>query len=315
MCCSPIRATDFAPIVEAYARAGETGLDFPAPHTIVHETVAVGMAGRLLAGVGPDGRRYGACECRQRQRADGPHQRPARQCADLQWPAGRTPVTEKGPQGRARPRHPLGPGHVRPGRDAARGGEVGLRAASRRPTGGRGGARARRRRPTAAPGAGLFHHAATRSWRRRCRASASRRSRARSRCLRACRTRPAVAAGASALSAAKRPLVVANRGAGWHVLADFAERRFAMPVVEFWASRASLPERPSHAWRLRSRPVARGRGRRAGAGRDGALDARRAGYSARLQGGAGGRRPTVLRRADARLPRRCRHCRGPGVRA
>ena len=36
--------TDFAPIVEAYARAGETGLDFPTPHTIVHETVAVGMA-------------------------------------------------------------------------------------------------------------------------------------------------------------------------------------------------------------------------------------------------------------------------------
>ena len=56
----------------------------------------------------------------------------------------------------------------------------------------------------------------------------------------------AIAEAAALLSAAKRPLIVASRGAGWHVLADFAGR-FAMPVVEFWASAASLPgDHPMH---------------------------------------------------------------------
>ena len=36
--------TDTAPIVEAYARQGESGLDFPKPIVAVHENLAVGMA-------------------------------------------------------------------------------------------------------------------------------------------------------------------------------------------------------------------------------------------------------------------------------
>jgi len=36
--------TDFASIVEAYARLDESGLDFPTPIVATHENLAVGMA-------------------------------------------------------------------------------------------------------------------------------------------------------------------------------------------------------------------------------------------------------------------------------
>lgn len=36
--------TDFPSIIEAYANAGESGLDLPTVHTITHEGVALGMA-------------------------------------------------------------------------------------------------------------------------------------------------------------------------------------------------------------------------------------------------------------------------------
>ena len=67
----------------------------------------------------------------------------ARDRVPLILAAGRTPITEKGSFGSRTPADPVGPGNVRPGRHAARDGQVGLRiaraGADRRRGGARGG--------------------------------------------------------------------------------------------------------------------------------------------------------------------------------
>ena len=94
----PNPGTAFAPIVEAYARVDETGLDFPTPHTIVHETVAVGLAdgywqasGKVAAvmadvNVGTANALIDLINAR-------------RDSAPIFMAAGRSPVTEKGRKG------------------------------------------------------------------------------------------------------------------------------------------------------------------------------------------------------------------------
>ena len=115
--------------------------------------------------------------------------------------SGRTPFGEGGRTGCARPADPLGPGDARPGRDAARAGEVGLRAAPAR-----AGARADRPgagdRHEPADGAGLPVAAARGPVRRDRRRHAARDGRASSRRLRPCPAPAAIEEAAAMLAAA-----------------------------------------------------------------------------------------------------------------
>ncbi len=117
--------TDFAPIIEAFSRAAGAGLALPEPLAVPHETVAVGMAhGYYLAtgrpqavmvhvNVGMANALMGLLNA-------------ARDNVPILFTSGRTPITEEGRTGRARPADPLGPGDARPGRHAARVRQVGL---------------------------------------------------------------------------------------------------------------------------------------------------------------------------------------------
>ena len=108
--------TDFAPIIEAYAKRAGAGPGLPRPLTVPHEIPAVAMAhgyamvtGRPQVGDGPrDGR--------HRQRPRRHHQRRAL-AVPILFTAGRTPITESGLPAAAQPPHPLGAGVLRPGRD------------------------------------------------------------------------------------------------------------------------------------------------------------------------------------------------------
>ena len=149
--------TDFAPLIEAYAKRAAQGQVLPRPLTIPHEITAVGMAHgyAMVTGrpqivmvhvvVGTANALGGIINA-------------ARSHAPILVTAGRTPITESGLPGIAQPAHPLGAGVVRSGRDGARVREVGLRAAhglaGRDGRGSRAGHRAQR-----AAGAGLPHAA------------------------------------------------------------------------------------------------------------------------------------------------------------
>ncbi len=136
--CNP--GTDFAPIVEAFARAAHTNRAVPKPMVIPHENAAVAMAhgytmvtGRPQAvmthtNVGT-ANAINALIDAARDRI--PH------AAHLGAHAGDGIWTVRG----AQRLHPLGAGDVRPGRHAARGGQVGLRTAPARPDRRCGGAR------------------------------------------------------------------------------------------------------------------------------------------------------------------------------
>ncbi len=139
--------TDFASLVEGFARAEAEGRPAPRPLLVPHEFVAVSMAHGYYLGSGRPaaamvhvtvGTGNAATALITASRANVP----------VLMSAGRTPVTEEGLPGRARPPHPLGPGELRPGGDGARVREVGLRAAHAGAAGGggrsRGGADARR---------------------------------------------------------------------------------------------------------------------------------------------------------------------------
>ena len=68
---------------------------------------------------------------------------------------------------------------------------------------------------------------------------------------RRCRRAAALEEAAALIAAAERPLILTQRAgafaAGFDALADFAQR-FALPVIEFWPSRISLPvDHPMHA--------------------------------------------------------------------
>ena len=135
--------TDFAPLVEAYARGAESNAPpFPEPILATHENLAIGMAhgahlvtGRAAGGDGARQRRHGQRDLRSAERRARPHPDSAdgRPLAD----------PRSGCSGRARSAHPLGPGDVRSGRHGARTREVGLRTA--RCAAGRRRGRSRRR--------------------------------------------------------------------------------------------------------------------------------------------------------------------------
>ena len=78
----------------------------------------------------------------------------ARENVPILFTAGRSPLTEERASRRARHLHPLGAGDVRPGRHAARDGQMGIRAAQRRAARNRGRPRADDR-DQPARGAGL----------------------------------------------------------------------------------------------------------------------------------------------------------------
>ena len=235
--------TDFAPIVEAYARAGETGLDFPTPHTIVHETVAVGMAdgywqasGKMAAvmahvNVGTANALMGLINAR-------------RDNVPIFMAAGRSPVTEKGRKGaRDRGIHWGQEMFDQAGmlREAVKW-DYELRLADQLEA-----VVERALAVAATPPRGPVYFTMPREIMAEPLPDFRLSPEPRLRPVPTGAPDPAgIAAAASVLSAAERPLIVACRGAGWQVLADFAER-FAMPVVEFWASRASLPgDHPMH---------------------------------------------------------------------
>ena len=235
--------TDFAPIVEAYARAGETGLDFPTPHTVVHETVAVGMAdgywqasGKMAAvmahvNVGTANALMGLINAR-------------RDNVPIFMAAGRSPVTEKGRKGaRDRGIHWGQEMFDQAGmlREAVKW-DYELRLADQLEA-----VVERALAVAATPPRGPVYFTMPREIMAEPLPDFRLSPEPRLRPVPIGAPDPAgIAAAASVLSAAERPLIVACRGAGWQVLADFAER-FAMPVVEFWASRASLPgDHPMH---------------------------------------------------------------------
>ncbi len=97
----------------------------PEPLAAPHETVAVGMAhGYYLASGRPQavmvhvnvGMANALMGLLNAAREDVP----------ILFTSGRTPITEAGRTGVARPADPLGPGDARPGRHAARVRQVGL---------------------------------------------------------------------------------------------------------------------------------------------------------------------------------------------
>ena len=150
--------TDFAPLVEAFARFEEEGRPAPRPLVIPHEFVAVSMAHGYYLGAGRPLAVMVHVTVGHGERVHRHHQRLPRERAhpDVGGPdagdGGRS-------AGLARSAHPLGPGELRPGRDAPGVREVGLRAAQpgTARVGGGPGARDDARRPA---GTGLPHLAA-----------------------------------------------------------------------------------------------------------------------------------------------------------
>ncbi len=229
--------TDFASIVEAYARAGESGLDFPTPLTIAHETVAVGMAdgywrasGKIAAvmthvNVGTANALMGLINAR-------------RDNVPIFMAAGRTPVTEKGRRGaRDRAIHWGQEMFDQAGmlRESVKW-DYELRLADQLET-----VVERALAIALTPPRGPVYFTMPRELMAETLADFRIAPEARLGPVAPGAPDPAsVAAAARLLEGAARPLIVASRGAGWPALGDFAAR-FAMPVVEFWASRASLP--------------------------------------------------------------------------
>jgi len=115
--------TDFASIVEAYARAKDTGLEFPEVVVCPHENLAVSMAhGAYLANGRPQAvmlhneRRHRERNVRHRERRTRPHPGAADGRAHTAVRTHGVRVPQRA--------DPLGPGDVRPGGDAPRVREV-----------------------------------------------------------------------------------------------------------------------------------------------------------------------------------------------
>ena len=120
--------TDFPPIVEAFSRAKQSNAKVPTAAGDPAREPRGRHGARRLCDERPAAGRHAARQRRHRQRHQQHHQPQPRQ-----HPAHprRRPHADhrEGQVRRPQPLHPLGPGDVRPGRHAARGGEVGLRAA------------------------------------------------------------------------------------------------------------------------------------------------------------------------------------------
>ena len=56
--------TDFAPLIEAYSRATQTGVAVPRPILATHRESRRRDGARLRHGLSPDTSRDGACQCR-----------------------------------------------------------------------------------------------------------------------------------------------------------------------------------------------------------------------------------------------------------
>ena len=134
--------TDFASLVEAFARCRGRGRARAAPAGHPARVRRRVDGARLLRGGRAPGRGDGPRQRRHRQRLHRHHHRRPRQRAHPH--VRRAHAGHRGrAAGLARPAHPLGAGELRPGRDAARVREVGLRAAHARPARGRRRPRAR----------------------------------------------------------------------------------------------------------------------------------------------------------------------------
>ena len=82
--------TDFAPLVEAFAKAARTGMPVPQPLLATHENLALSMAHGYAIAVAPGAGGHGACQRRHRQRAVRRAQRGARRmCRSCSPPAAR----------------------------------------------------------------------------------------------------------------------------------------------------------------------------------------------------------------------------------
>src|SRR5262245_19071399 len=134
--------TDFAPLIEAYAKRGAQGQAVPRPITVPHEVPAVAMA-------------HGYAMVTRRAQAVMVHVivgaahalggviNAARSQVPMPCSAGRTPIPEGRRRARQpRPADPLGARGVRPGGHGARVRQVGLRAAHVRAARDRGRSRA-----------------------------------------------------------------------------------------------------------------------------------------------------------------------------
>jgi len=240
--------TDFAPIIEAFARAAKSGMALPAPVLVAHETVAVGMAhGYYLAS--------GRAQCAMVHVNVGLANalmgllNAATANAPILMCSGRTPITERGRHGsRSRPIHwgqemrdqgAMLREYVKWDYELRFGEEIEKivdRALAIAMTPPRGPVYLSLPREALAAPLADFAFSAT----PRLRPAAT-----------PAPAPDAIAEAASILGRAQRPLIICGRGDGtersFAALADFAER-FAIPVVEFWPSRLSLStDHPLHA--------------------------------------------------------------------
>ena len=136
--------TDFPSIIEGLAKAAGDKTKAPIPVTVPHENLAVAMAHGYYAVTGRPqavmfhvnvGTANGIAGVLNAARDNVP----------ILFTAGRTPINESDAVGARSVLHPLGPGDVRSSWHAARGGQMGLRAAHFP-------AARNRRRPRAQPG-------------------------------------------------------------------------------------------------------------------------------------------------------------------
>ena len=239
--------TDFAPIIEALARGAGAGLPMPEALTVPHETVAVGMAhgyylatGRLQAvmvhvNVGMANALVGLLNA-------------ARDAVPILFTSGRTPITESGrlgsrdlpihwgqemrDQGAMLREYVKWDYELRYGEELERIVDRALAIAMTPPAG-----PVYLSLPREALAAPLAHWSFAETPRLRAPAAPA-------------PAAQAIEEAAALLAGAERPLIICGRGDGsaesFAALARFAER-WAVPVVEFWPSRLSLPtDHPMH---------------------------------------------------------------------
>ena len=112
--------TDFAPLVEALAKAQALGTPHPHPVTCPHENTAQHMAIGYYPRDGPPAADDDACQCWYGERDEWFAQRIAGPDSDAVY-GGPDPNQRRQAQRPSFARYPLDPGNVRPGRHDARG--------------------------------------------------------------------------------------------------------------------------------------------------------------------------------------------------
>ena len=107
--------TDFAPLIEAYARRGAQGQASPRPITVPHEVAGGGDGARLHHGHAAGPQAVMVHVIVGAGNAAGGVINAARSNVPMLFSAGRNADHRGGPRGQPRPAHPLGAGGVRPG--------------------------------------------------------------------------------------------------------------------------------------------------------------------------------------------------------